>query len=58
MYMTYINCLGHGFISLESIQAPCHYVGFTHAGDCKSHINAGISDDEKFYVLPVQPVSD
>ena len=50
-------CLGHSFISLESVQARGHYVGVTDAGDCKSHLSGGISDNEKFYVIPVQPVS-
>ena len=50
-------CIGHGFISLESVQTPGHYIGVNDNGDCKAHLNGGISDDEKFYVIPVQPVS-
>ena len=56
-YFEVMHCLGHGFISLESIQSPCHYIGVNNAGDCKPYLNAGISEDEKFYVIPVQPVS-
>ena len=52
-----MHCLGHGFISLESVQSPCHYIGVNNAGDRKPYLNAGISEDEKFYVIPVQPVS-
>ena len=50
-------CIGHGFISLESVQAPGHYIGVNHDGSCKGYLNGGISDDEKFYVIPIQPVS-
>ena len=53
----YTSCVGHGFISLESVQSPGHYIGVNHDGSCKAHLNGGISDDEKFYVIPVQPVS-
>lgn len=52
-YCSYCYCLGHGFISLESVQTPGYYIGVTDAGDCKSQLNAGISDDEKFVVIPV-----
>ena len=52
-----MHCLGHSFISLESVQSPCHYIGVNNAGDRKPYLNAGISEDEKFYVIPVQPVS-
>ena len=51
-------CLGNGFISLESVQAQGHYIGVNDGGNCKSYLSGGISDDERFYVLPVQPVSD
>ena len=50
---TYYCCSGHGFISLESVQMPGYYIGVTDAGDCKSQLNAGIDDDEKFAVIPV-----
>ena len=53
-----MTILGNGFISLESVQARGHYIGVNDGGNCKSHFSGGISDDEKFYVLPVQQVSD
>ena len=53
-----MTILGNGFISLESVQARGHYIGVNDDGSCKTHLSGGISDDEKFFVLPVQPVSD
>ena len=53
-----MTILGNGFISLESVQARGHYIGVNGDGSCKTHLSGGISDDEKFYVLLVQPVSD
>ena len=57
MVISTMYCLGHSFISLESVQVRGHYIGVTDAGDCKSHLSGGINDNEKFYVIPVQPVS-
>ena len=56
-HIIYLVYVGHGFISLESAQTPGHYIGVNHDGNCKAYLNGGITDDEKFYVIPVQPVS-